>query len=187
MLTLQFTPFPTLSTERFQLRELLESDVKEIYIQRSHPTIQKYIKREPARNEEDALAFIRKVREQELAGKSITWVIVPKGEKALIGQVCLWNIEPENDKAELGYSLHPDWFNKGVMTEVLRAIIDYGFSTMKLQQIDAFTHKDNLASRQVLHKSGFVRNTSFEKTYEDREEMEYNTIYTLLENSGTLK
>ena len=93
--------------------------------------------------------------------------------------MCLWNIEKENDLAELGYSLHPDYFGKGIMSEALLKIIAYGFENMKLRRIDAYTHKHNQPSLKLLAKHGFVRNTAFEAVYKDKAELEYNVIYTL--------
>jgi len=180
MLNLNFHPFPTLSTGRLLLRELSLEDAPEIFIQRSHPVIQKYIKRQPAANIEEAKQFIERMLRQEKNNETITWAIVPKGEIKLIGLLCLWNIEKENQLAEVGYGLHPDHFSKGIMTEALLEVAAFGFKKIKLQRIDAYTNKNNRASLRLLEKNGFTRNVAFEETYPDKEELEYNTIYTLL-------
>lgn len=51
---------------------------------------------------------------------------------------------------------------------------------MRLRRIDAYTHKDNVASRRLLEKNNFERNFDFEITYEDKAELEYNVIYSRL-------
>lgn len=181
MLNLNFTPFPTLTTDRLVLRKLVLEDAPEIFIQRSHPTIQKFIKREPPKTIEDARTWLKMVLEREQENESITWAIVLKGNERLIGTICLWNIEKESDMAETGYSLHPDHFQKGIMNEAMEAVTAYGFDVMKLKRMDAYTHKDNVASRRLLEKNGFERNLDFESTYEDKAELEYNVIYTLVQ------
>ena len=95
-----------------------------------------------------------------------------------MGLICLWNIEKENDLAEVGYSLHHAYFGKGIMNEVLARVVKFGFEEVKLKRIDAYTNKNNTASLKLLEKNKFVRNLAFEQEYEDKEEMEYNTIYT---------
>lgn len=180
MLHLQFTPFPFIKTERLELRELRAEDAYEVFVQRSHPVINKYIKREVAKNENDALDWINKQLERQSASEGILWGISIRGQSRLIGSACFWNLEPENDKAELGYSLHYDYFSQGIMTEALMAVLNYGFNTMKLKCIDAYTHKDNKASRRLLEKLGFIRNIAFENEYVDKEELEYNVVYTLI-------
>lgn len=179
MLILNFDPFPILQTERLVLRKITLQDAPEIFIQRSHPTIQKYIKREPARSVADAEEHIVKITQLEKIKKSITWAITIKGDHKLIGSICLWNIEPELNKAEVGYSLHPDYYNKGIMSEALQKILNYGFEKMQLTTIDAYTHKENTASLMLLKKNGFVRNLDFEESMPDKTELEYNQVHTL--------
>jgi ribosomal-protein-alanine N-acetyltransferase len=179
MLELHFTPFPYLRTERLNLRNVVLEDANEIFVQRTHPVIQEYIKRQPAANIEEARQFIGKINAHEKNNEAITWAIVPKDESRLIGTICFWNIEKQNDKAELGYSLHPDYFGKGIMSEALAEIINFGFNEMKLQTIDAYTNKDNAPSLRLLKRLGFSRNIAFEKEFVDQEELEYNVVYTL--------
>lgn len=177
---IHFTPFPELTTERLMLRKLSLDDAAEIFVQRSHPTIQKFIHRAPAQNIEEAKAWMEMVLRQEQNNESVTWAIVPQGATRLIGTICLWNIEKELDRAEIGYSLHPDHFRQGIMNEALSAVTAYGLGVMKLKRIDAYTHRDNAASRKLLARNGFERNLDFESVYEDKAELEYNVIYTLL-------
>lgn len=177
---ISFTPFPVLTTDRLILRKLSMDDAEEVFVQRSHPEIQKFIKREPAKNIDDAKAWLAMVLEKEANNESITWAIVLKGTTKLIGSICLWNIEKELDRAEVGYALHPDHFRQGIMGEAMSAITTYGFEVMKLKRIDAYTHKDNVASRTLLGKNGFERNLDFESAYGDQEELEYNVIYSLV-------
>lgn len=177
---INFTPFPVLTTDRLILRKLSMDDAEEILVQRSHPEIQKFIKREPAQNIGEAKAWLEMVLEKEANNESITWAIVLKGTTKLIGSICLWNIEKELDRAEVGYGLHPDHFRQGIMNEAMSAVTRYGFEVMKLQRIDAYTHKDNVASRTLLDRNGFKRNLDFESTFEDKEELEYNVIYSLV-------
>ena len=64
---------------------------------------------------------------------------------------------------ELGYRLHPDFWNKGFATEAARAIRDHGFSDWKLDRLISLIHHDNVASRRVAEKNGmtFERDTTF--------------------------
>ena len=181
MLKINFTPFPVLSTKRLFLRKLTLHDTPEIFIQRSDPCIRKFINRPPAKNLEEAKEWIEKILLQEANNETINWAIVPKNGVKLIGSICLWNIERENYLAEVGYSLHPGCFGKGLMSEALSAIVEFGFKKIQLQRIDAYTHKNNIASIKLLEKTGFRRNTAFEEVYEDKNELEYNVIYTCLQ------
>ncbi len=183
MLTLDFHPFPLLSTHRLLLREVVPSDVNEVFVQRSHPEIRKYVQKPAAKNVDEASAFIEKIALQKNNKEAIHWAITLSGQDKLIGSVCLWNINSRDQKAELGYSLHPDYFGKGIMNETLKAILAYGYTRMGLKMIDAYTRKNNLPSINLLERQGFKRNLLFEKEHVSREELEYNVVYTHLNPS----
>jgi ribosomal-protein-alanine N-acetyltransferase len=61
---------------------------------------------------------------------------------------------------EIGYRLHPDYWNYGLATEAARAVRDYAFEVMKLDRVISLIHPENHASRRVTEKNGM----SLEKT-----------------------
>jgi [ribosomal protein S5]-alanine N-acetyltransferase len=57
----------------------------------------------------------------------------------------------------LSYMLHPDFWNKGYCTEAVRYFLDYLFKQQpERREITAWVFEDNVASRRVLEKCGFV-------------------------------
>lgn len=75
----------------------------------------------------------------------------------MIGQIQLKRISPEKKEATLGIHLQKDQYkNKGYGTQALRMILHYGFTQLHLQTIYADCVKQNLRSRHVLQKIGFV-------------------------------
>lgn len=86
----------------------------------------------------------------------------------MMGSCGYHNWAHRNFKAEIGYELSPLYWRQGVMTEVLTAIIAYGFEHMKLHRIEAFYDPANIASKKSLLKAGFkyeglLRESFFEK------------------------
>ncbi|WP_239001346.1 GNAT family N-acetyltransferase [Elizabethkingia anophelis] len=67
--------------------------------------------------------------------------------------------------AEVGYDLKPLYHGKGIMSEALVAVIEFGFSTLGLDKIEAFTSRYNEASKSLLLKHNFILNP--ERTDED--------------------
>jgi len=63
----------------------------------------------------------------------------------------------ERVSAELGYWLGEEYWNRGIMSEAVKAISDYGFAHLKLTRIYALPMAHNAASFRVLEKAGFVR------------------------------
>ena len=46
---------------------------------------------------------------------------------------------------------------KGLMSEAVEAIIDYGFNALRLHRIEAFIGPDNVASLRLIKKMHFVQ------------------------------
>lgn len=56
---------------------------------------------------------------------------------------------------ELGYWLGEPFWNRGIMTEVVKAIVAFGFNELKAHRIFAGIFSFNTASARVLQKCGF--------------------------------
>ena len=69
-----------------------------------------------------------------------------------------YNLNKASRSVEIGYDLHPAYWRQGIMTEALRAVIDYGFSEefcFWLNRIEALTYVEHEASAGLLRKLGF--------------------------------
>lgn len=169
MLNLNFTPFPFLSTENYMLRQLTDKDDKEIFILRSDERVLKYLDIQKAETLDDARKFIEKINAAIKINMSIYWAISGNSSSKLLGTICLWNITESPNKADIGFTLLPDQFGKGIMQEILPAVIDYGFNIMKLEKIEGDVAPDNIKSIKLMEKFGFI----FSK------KLEYTDIYSL--------
>lgn len=180
MLTLNFSPFPTLTTDRLVLREVSQKDVKEMLFMRSDKRVMKYIDRVPAKSIEDASAFIQKINDLKKNNEAVTWAITVKDNPVLIGTICLWNIKKEHYRAEVGYALHPEHHKKGIMQEALKAVLEYGFRIMQLHSVEANVNPQNSSSINLLERNGFVREAYFKEDYFFNGKFIDSAIYSLL-------
>jgi len=145
-----------IQTKRLILRPLQDNDAEEIFILRSNPELGKYIKRAPQKGIAEAYAFIKKIKNLVLNNSTYYWVIQLKNNPDCIGTICLWNISKDRKTAEIGYDLLLDFHGKGIMTEALVSVLKYGFDKLNFNLIEAFTHKDNQASINLLQSNRFV-------------------------------
>jgi len=150
-----FEPFPTLSTSRMSLRKMEESDAADVLALRSHPQLIEFVDRPLLKQIKEADFFIFERNQGIDQGSWIFWALSPSDQKALWGSICLWNFDWKRKKADVGYEIHPLYQRKGLMNEALIAVIDYGFRSLDLHSIEAFTHYANLASVGLLQKNGF--------------------------------
>lgn len=150
--------FPFITTDRLSLRNIESSDADVILFLRSDKAVTKFIHRpenRKTRNLDDAVKFIGELNQYFESNKSITWGISLKNEDNIIGTICLWNFSEDNKTAEVGFDLNPKFQGKGFMNESMMAIIDFGFTELKLSKIEAFTHRENENSKKLLEKNGF--------------------------------
>lgn len=163
MLTINFSPFPILETERLILRRVLPSDVKEMFELRSNPETMKYIPRPLLTNHEEALAHIQMMEDKIETNEGINWAITLKGDDKMLGVIGHYRIKPEHYRAEVGYMILPEYHGKGITTEAVQCVVDYGFNTMQLHSIEGVIDPVNGASEKVLQKCGFVKEAHFKE------------------------
>ncbi|MGZ5025183.1 MAG: GNAT family N-acetyltransferase [Chthoniobacterales bacterium] len=99
----------------------------------------------------DAEAFLDRILRDEKA--LIACIEVDGKAGGAIG------IHPKEDvhrrTAELGYWIAEPYWNRGIATAAVRAMVDFGFETLPLDRIFAEPYANNLASARVLEKAGF--------------------------------
>ena len=151
--------FSELKTERLILRPLKETDVAAIYSLRTDDTVNKYIDRKKPTSFDEANEFINETIKGITDNKWIYWAITLKDNPKLIGTVCFWNFSETKNIAEIGFELNPEFHGQGIMNEVLKSVLDFGFKIIGLEIIEAFIHKDNIASRKLVVKNNFNLDT----------------------------
>ena len=66
---------------------------------------------------------------------------------------------------EIGYWLATDYRGKGLMTQAVKAIVEYGWTTRNLLRIEAPVYSFNKESAAVLLRNGFVSEGVAKKAY----------------------
>ncbi len=166
MLQTNFIPFPEIKTERLFLRRLNDKDLHQILLLRSDNDVMKYIDRKKAKDLKDAEEFLKMIDDSLRTGEGILWGIELKEKPGLlIGYICYWRLLKEHFRAEVGYMLLPEFWNKGIMTEALSEVINFGYDKMKLHSIEARINPDNKASASLLVSTGFIKEAYFKEDY----------------------
>jgi ribosomal-protein-alanine N-acetyltransferase len=160
-----FSPFPVLLTERLVLDRTVDADAHHLYLLRSNDGVMRYVERPRPQNDDDALANIRSMDQKIIDNEAIAWAIRIKGNPELIGVIGYWRAKPEHYRAEVGYMIMPEYWGRGITSEALMAVLEYGFSEMQLHSVEADINPDNVASRKVLLKAGFKSEAFFRENY----------------------
>jgi [ribosomal protein S5]-alanine N-acetyltransferase len=166
-----------LETERLALKEIHENYAEDILKIRSNEVVNRFVKRNSPKNNYDALQFILTIKGRTRNNQTFYWGISLKDHLNLIGTICLWNFSEDRKTAEVGYEMLPDYHGKGLMSEALQAVLNYGFNELSLQEILAFTNRFNENSKKLLLRHSFVLE-------EDRKDEGFpdNLVFSLKQN-----
>jgi [ribosomal protein S5]-alanine N-acetyltransferase len=105
------------------------------------------------------LARLRRGREEARNGTDHAFFVFLRqdGHDILVGGVTLSNIRRRAAQyGNLGYWMGREHAGQGLMTEAVGAVVNFTFETLGLHRIHAAFLPDNIASRRVLEKNGFV-------------------------------
>lgn len=145
------------TTERLLVREYEPEDWKTVHHYAQLPEVVQYQNwgpnslRQTQQFVKDAIIYksIRPRRHHE-------WCICLKDGVQIGGCGVVIDGNQEH-KAQIGYVLHPAYWNQGLITEVVAQLRLYCKEGMNLQQIGATCDTRNVASQRVLEKNGFVQ------------------------------
>lgn len=146
--------FPELITERFILRQIIETDQPKVFEGLSHPNVIKYYGVNYHTLEETSTQmnwYNQSIKEKT----GIWWAINYKADSELIGACGFNNLDVNNKKAELGYWLLTENWGNGIIQEVLPYIIDYAFENLHLHRLEAVVESLNVRSKKVMESLNF--------------------------------
>lgn len=97
-----------------------------------------------------------------------------------VGKFTYFDVNPRNQSAEFGYTVNPNFRNRGVGTQMLLAAIDTLFSTTELNKLYCQTAAFNIASIKLLEKLGFHRDGILREHHELDGKLWDDYIYSIL-------
>lgn len=150
-----FNSFPEIGTERLRLRETTPRDVPAIFACYRDAEVMRYYDSDVFVDEQQAARVVtsRQTRFQEKRG--IRWTIATKSDNLAIGSIGLHAMVPYFFKTEIGYDLMRNYWNQGIMTEALTAVLNFCFHQVGFNRIEALVMPGNSASLHLLAKLGF--------------------------------
>jgi [ribosomal protein S5]-alanine N-acetyltransferase len=156
-LELLFANLPPLETPRLRLRRLQATDAADVFAYASDPEVARYTSWEPHRSIADSQDFLARTQAAYARHEPYPWGLVDKITGRLIGTCGLLEWSRRHHKAELGYALHRGYWGQGLIAEAASAVIDFGFTRMELNRIEAVCLPENTGSWRVMEKVGMTR------------------------------
>lgn len=109
--------------------------------------------------------------------------IIDKESGRVIGACGLHNWYADHRRSEVGYHMMDDTFkNKGIMSQVLKFVLHYGFETMHLHRIEALIGTQNIPSQKLIKKFHFKQEGLLKEHYFVNGRFEDSLVFALLKS-----
>jgi RimJ/RimL family protein N-acetyltransferase len=143
---------------RISIRKLKQTDADDIYKEVRVKGIARWTLVLPYPYPKDgAIKHIRQQQRLWRLGKAYSFAILSQETGRPIGAVAINRVDTKHQCAEVGYWLGKKYWGKGLMTEALRLLLQFGFEELKLHRIYAMAMGPNTGSRRVLEKCRFTQ------------------------------
>ena len=167
----------------YMLRTIKRSDAKNMFEYGKDPEVTKYLNWGPFILLSEAkqtikFIYLPRIKEELPIGYAIVDVVINK----MIGTIDFHSKIKGVNGIEIGYVLHRDYWNKGIMSQALKEMIKIGFDYLNYDVLRIKHLVNNEASRHVILKSGFKFKEQIPYTHEKQKTVikDEMLIYELL-------
>ncbi|MEB2281398.1 GNAT family N-acetyltransferase [Lysinibacillus xylanilyticus] len=167
-------------TKRLYLRKMKMCDTHRLFKIWSDPEVTKFMNITNFTHEEQANDMIKLFDELAEERKAIRFTIIEKESNEIIGSCGFNAFDEVNASAEIGYDLAKAYWGKGYAPESISALIDYAFTTLNINRIEAKIEPGNVNSIKVVEKLNFTFEGTFQEKEESKESFYDINIYSLL-------
>lgn len=139
------------------LRPFTVSDAPAMYAYASDPETTRFMRFETHQSVEETIALLTQWEQDYKSEKYYSWAVVCKECNEVIGSIALLNVNEFHSQADCGYCYRKDHWGRGIGTECLRRVIQFGFEELGANRLEALHSVENPASGCVMKKSGMKR------------------------------
>ena len=143
---------PPLHGDLTTLREVAASDVYTLFTLFSDPSVTAYMAPPPPTLARFA-GFVEWSHQQRAQGHGVCFGIVPQGMTAAVGILQI-RLEPASSDAEWGFVLSTHFWSTGVFADAANVLIDFAFTTMGVERLEARIALRNGRAHAAMQKIG---------------------------------
>lgn len=174
----------SIQTKRLCLRKYSINDTADIFENYATDNrVTKFLSWQPYDNIEDLQLYISE-QVSNYADNIYNWVI--EYQNQVIGSISAMTIDEKNESCEIGYCLGFEFWNKGIMTEAMSAVIQYLFLEVGFHRIAAKHDVENPASGKVMMNGNMTYEGRLREYYLRHDGIYSDSlIYSILKNELT--
>ncbi len=146
----------------------------------SDPDVTKFMNITNFTHEEQAKEMIDFINQLAMEHKAIRLTIIEKESNEIIGSCGFNSFDVENATAEIGYDLAKAYWGNGYAPECISALVDYAFTTLNINKIEAKVEPGNINSIKVVEKLHFTFEGTRQEYDESKDSFYDINVYSLL-------
>lgn len=149
-------PVEIARTERLLIRETIPSDVLELYRIGRMKAMEGWI--QPVQKSlEEEMEYTKAYIEHAYAFYDYgLWTLLDAESGEIVGRAGLMPSKILDDAVEVGYMIAPEYQRRGMAAEAVRAILDYAWHVLDLDELHLLILPQNTPSVRTAQKSGFM-------------------------------
>ena len=174
-----------LETPRLILRQWQNADLEAFYQLNSNTEVMQYFPKVLDKTESDQLAYrIQSLIQQNGWG---FWAVELKSTQEFMGFTGLHH-QPTQFKfspcTEIGWRLNSQYWGNGYATEAALRCLEFAFNSLNLNEIVAFTAKQNLKSQAVMKRIGMTYKFDFDHPeLDDQSPLKEHQLFSIQKGS----
>lgn len=145
----------TIETKRLLLREFIVEDAEAMFQNwASDKEVTKFLTWPAYTSLDTAIHILNEWTASYEKPDFYQWAIVPKNLNEPIGSISVVSINEKTQMAEIGYCIGRPWWNRGITSEALSAVINFMFDQVGANRVQAKHDVNNPHSGLVMKKCG---------------------------------
>lgn len=145
-----------LQTDRLHLRKMKLSDSPSLFKIWSDPDVTKFMNISCLTNDNQVKEMITLLDDLSQDRKAIRYSIIEKESNEIIGSCGFNSLDFENAKTEIGYEIAKSFWGRGYASEAIDALLNYSFSCLEMNRIEAKVEPENANSIKLLQRLNFT-------------------------------
>ena len=162
-----------IQTERLILRDASVSDAEDMFEYAKLEEVTKHLSWEPHQIVKDSEKILDALsKEAKEKDSYVLKAIVLKENNKMIGTIDARIFGEGQKDAEFGYCLNPKYWNKGYMSEALKAFMEALHKECGIENIFGSFERENIASKRVMQKNEMYYYETVKRNFKNKGEVE---------------
>lgn len=162
-----------IETERLILRDASVDDAEDMFEYAKLEEVTKYLSWKPHLSVKDSEKLLEMLGKEAKEKDSYVFkVIVLKENDKMIGTIDARIFGDGLKDAEFGYCLNPKYWNKGYMSEALKAFIQALHKEHGVENVFGSFERENIASKRVMQKNEMYYYETVRRNFKNKGEVE---------------